>query len=217
MLGIIRFVFFFFPLSPATWIERRFEGISCNRTRLTPFPSLDRFEFPTRVSAPHNPWKNVELNGTPSVSAVYHSINYEEGPSNCFLRGFGGKEKERWGGGRNRAIIGELYRCTLPFLFLPLSFFFLNPLRFVFHPLPPPLARLKIKPISKSTNSLAATSRITFLFFSSPSSCGKGEKNRRLSFSSCKDGGEEEEVGRNARPEIMKSSKRCNSRRRRRL
>lgn len=127
MLGIIRFVFFFFPLSPATWIERRFEGISCNRTRLTPFPSLDRFEFPTRVSASHNPWKNVELNGTPSVSAVYHSINYEEGPSNCFLRGFGGKEKERWGGGRNRAIIGELYRCTLPFLFLPLSFFLFKP------------------------------------------------------------------------------------------
>ena len=59
------FSIFFFPLSPATWIERRFEGISCNRTRLTPSPPLDRFEFPTRVSASHNPWKNVELNGTP--------------------------------------------------------------------------------------------------------------------------------------------------------
>lgn len=135
-------------------------------------------------------------------------------PSRIWWKGKRGKG----GGGRNRAIIGKLYRCTLPFLFLPLSFFFLNPLRFVFHPLPPPPARLKIKPISKSTNSLAATSRITFLFFSSPSSCGKGEKNRRPSFSLCKDGGEEEEeVGRNARPEIMKSSKRCNSRRRRRL
>lgn len=183
MLGIIRFVFFFFPLSPATWIERRFEGISCNRTRLTPSPSLDRFEFPTRVSAPHNPWKNVELNGTPSVSAVYHSINYEEGPSNCFLRGFGGKEKEeREEEEETEQLLVNYIGARFHFYsYLSLSFF-LNPLRFVFHPLPPPPARLKIKPISKSTNSLAATSRITFLFFSSPSSCGKGEKKSTTQF-----------------------------------
>lgn len=114
---------------------------------------------------------------------MYHSINYEEGPSNCFLRGFGGKEKEeREEEEETEQLLVNYIGARFHFYsYLSLSFF-LNPLRFVFHPLPPPLARLKIKPISKSTNSLAATSRITFLFFSSPSSCGKGEKKSTTQF-----------------------------------
>lgn len=182
MLGIIRFVFFFFPLSPATWIERRFEGISCNRTRLTPSPSLDRFEFPTRVSASHNPWKNVELNGTPRyrpciIRLIMKKVRVIASFADLVERKKRGGEEEE----TEQLLVNYIGARFHFYSYLSLSFF-LNPLRFVFHPLPPPPARLKIKPISKSTNSLAATSRITFLFFSSPSSCGKGEKKSTTQF-----------------------------------